>query len=131
MFASSTDSTEYFFKQNGRERLSVFDGAPGPLPTLPEIARSFKFNNMKKALRNDHYVHHVDILDSDEQSSGVSLSASRPAASKSGGPAKREAAPPPPSNKEDESDSDEESLFSDMSTNVFDKFAVTSFVPYR
>ena len=123
------------YKTVAGERKTVFEGVVGPLPSLPEIARNQKFDNIKKVLRTDKFVHHVDALDDDEQSStgsvsltGLGVAPERAVANK--GPttiveAKNESVV-------EDSDSDEdESIFSDVSTNVFDKFTNNSFIPYR
>lgn len=122
------------YKMVAGERKTIFDGVVGPLPSLPEIARSQKFDNIKKVLRTDKFVHHVDALDSEEQASTDSISIAGLGASP-----ERAVANTVPAiaagkseNTDDDSDSDEdESIFSDVSTNVFDKFTNNSFIPFR
>ena len=122
------------YKTVAGERKTVFDGVVGPLPSLPEIARSQKFDNIKKVLRTDKFVHHVDALDNDEQSStgsvsltGLGVAPERAVVNKGSTIVEGKS-----ENAEEDSDSDEdESIFSDVSTNVFDKFTNNSFIPYR
>ena len=122
------------YKTVAGERKTVFDGVVGPLPSLPEIARSQKFDNIKKVLRTDKFVHHVDALDDEEQSStgsvsltGLGVAPERAVVNKGSTIVEGKS-----ENAEEDSDSDEdESIFSDVSTNVFDKFTNNSFIPYR
>ena len=124
------------YKTVAGERKTIFEGVVGPLPSLPEIARSQKFDNIKKVLRTDKYIHHVDALDyGEDQASTDSFSiaglgaASPQRAVASKAPAIAEGKS---EHRDDDSDSDEdESIFSDVSTNIFDKFTNNSFIPFR
>jgi len=132
-FFLSTDGNQYMFNQSGSERKSIFNGIDGPLKSLPDIARTNKFDNMKKVLRKGQFVHHVDVLEiSDEESSRVSLSAlgfdSKSNVVKTAGSPANIATD---TKAEESDDSDDDTLFSDVSTNIFDKYASKAFVPYR
>ena len=124
------------FKKVGEDLKPVFQGVSGPLPSLPEIARTFKFDNMKKVLRSGQYIQHVDALEMEDQNSsnsvsltGIGASPERVAVKKALNPITevRRAG----DNSDEETDSDEETFISDVSTNVFDKFTNASFIPYR